>query len=498
MGILIKNNIVNQKGNPAWYESSLATRPIANLQGRMFVDTDTPSTGIYRDNGTGWDQVADPGAGTTGTLQQVTTNGKTTNQGITITAGGLNANNIALNANTGIVKTTAISQVMANNDLWEIYGIGNNASGIGEGELVFSLGDDGRAFATGGERFRFTYDSNIVSGTPKDVFIVDYDLSYFNNNLGINTSTPGTPLDVHGTTGVIAQLENTTTQNTLLSFRNQGAGIWSIGNNYNTGANDYIIYDAASFVNRFTLKSTGQTFIGTDTTSSGLLVVNSATSDNHIVCIGANAPSVRLRNTGTSPTLNAGFGISTATNNFIQSSVSGDYCIFNSSTTASPILFGIYNGTNTQEAARISAARNLIIAYTGSDSGQKLQVRGTSSFNSISCVSNTSYSNHGLVCVPRQDGSTITLSTIFPNVTFSGAAISLQIQILSTDGASTNSSLINCIRTFGTTWSYVLVSTVGTANVLTLTFAGTSAAPTLAITGTLGSISSVLYSIVTL
>ncbi len=294
MGILIKNNIVNQKGNPAWYESSLATRPIANLQGRMFVDTDTPSTGIYRDNGTTWDQVADPGAGSSGTLQQVTTNGSSTNVGISVSA----------------------------------------------------------------------------------------------NGIGIGTDIPGANiLDIHGTTGVLAQLENTGAQNSLLSFRNQGSGVWSIGNGYNAGANDFIVYDAVSFINRFTIKSTGQTFIGSDTTSSGLFVVNSSTSDNHIVVLGANAPSVRIRNAGTSPTLNVGLGISTAANNFIQGSVSGNFCIFNASTTASPILFGVYDSgsANTVEAARISASRNFLINTT-TDGGYKLSVNGTTNLTSTLTV----------------------------------------------------------------------------------------------------------------
>ena len=161
-----------------------------------------------------------------------------------------------------------------------------------------------------------------------------------------------------------------------------GVGKWNLSNFYNAAANDFIITDVTNTLNRLTIKNTGQTFIGTDVTSSGAFVVNNATSDNHIVCIGANAPSIRLRNTGTSPTLNVGLGISTATNNFIQGSASGNYCIFNSSTTASPILFGIYDaGTlNTQEAARISASRNLLVG-TVIDGGYKLQVSGTSLLN---------------------------------------------------------------------------------------------------------------------
>jgi hypothetical protein len=54
--------------------------------------------------------------------------------------------------------------------------------------------------------------------------------------------------------------------------------------------------------------------------------------------------------------------------------------MFNGSTTASPILFGIYDTTNVQEAARISAARNFLIGTT-TDSGEKLIVSGVSRFN---------------------------------------------------------------------------------------------------------------------
>jgi hypothetical protein len=314
MGILIKNNIVNQKGTPAFYESSLATRPIANIQGRMFIDTDVPSTGIYRDNGTSWNQVADFGAGTTGTLQQVTTNGSTTNVGISITT-------------------------------------------LTTGSILFS-GTNG-----------------LISQDNTNLFWDDT-----NNFLGIGpTGGPSALLDIHSATqNIFIQLNATSTNNSNIAFLNNGVGKWRIGNVYNSGANDFIIYDTTNSLSRLTIKNTGQTFIGSDTTSSGLLVVNSATSDNHLVLLGANAPSIRLRNAGTGGSLNAGIGISTATNNFIQGSASGNYCFFNSSTTASPILFGIYDSGvgNTVEAARISAARNFLVGGV-SDSGQKLQITGT-------------------------------------------------------------------------------------------------------------------------
>ena len=115
--ISVDYDILNQKQTPAFYASSLATRPAFGFPGRIFIDTDTPSSGIYRDTGTAWEQVADPGAGTTGTLQQVTTNGNTTTlgivvQGIDINDGaGTGANNIAIGTNSLSVNTTGYINV---------------------------------------------------------------------------------------------------------------------------------------------------------------------------------------------------------------------------------------------------------------------------------------------------------------------------------------------------------------------------------------------------
>ena len=403
-------DILNQKQTPAFYASSLATRPAAGFVGRIFIDSDSPSTGLYRDTGTAWIQIADPGAGTTGTLQQVTTNGNTTNKGISITAGGLTLGN-STGDNQTLLNLPASNTLIYRENVGSLYGFN---IGAGDNSLFLTNTEGGfyqtLYFGDGVITNIFGISaSNDLGVSWNPVLVVNQD-----NKVGINTNSPGVNLDVHGTTGVIAQFENTTTANTLISFRNQGAGIWSIGNNYNAGANDYIIYDATNFVNRFTIKSTGQTFIGNDTTSSGLLVVNSATSDNHIVCIGANAPSIRLRNTGTSPTLNVGLGISTATNNFIQGSASGQFCIFNASTTASPILFGVYDSGagNTQEAARISAARNFLVGSV-TDSGEKLQINGTGRFSgALSGTSATFLGSSGIVLrADVANGNNVTSNT---------------------------------------------------------------------------------------
>lgn len=198
-----------------------------------------------------------------------------------------------------------------------------------------------------------------------------------NGHLGVNTNAPGTALDVHHDQPTVAILNQTVATNDVrIGFQNNGVGLWRIGAFYNAGANDFGIFDAVGNIQPVTVKkTTGQVLIGTSTVGSGKLVVASATSDNGVQIVGASAPSLRIDNAESGPTKRAGFGISTATNNFIQGSADRDFCMFNGSTTASPILFGIYDTTNVQEAARISAARNFLVGTT-TDGGQKLQVNG--------------------------------------------------------------------------------------------------------------------------
>jgi hypothetical protein len=55
-------SILNQRQTPAFYADVLANRPAAGFIGRIFVSTNTYE--FYRDNGTSWDIIGGPGAGT--------------------------------------------------------------------------------------------------------------------------------------------------------------------------------------------------------------------------------------------------------------------------------------------------------------------------------------------------------------------------------------------------------------------------------------------------
>lgn len=70
--MFVNFNILNQLGSPSINSNTFANRPAAGQTGRLFVSTDTFE--IYRDNGTTWDLIGGPGAGTitgSGTATQV-------------------------------------------------------------------------------------------------------------------------------------------------------------------------------------------------------------------------------------------------------------------------------------------------------------------------------------------------------------------------------------------------------------------------------------------
>jgi hypothetical protein len=238
------------------------------------------------------------------------------------------------------------------------------------------IGGPGTSTVTGtGANGQVTYWDGASSITGSNNLFFDA----VNGHLGIGTITPGTALEIDHDQNTIIQLQQTVaTNDNRITFINSGVGLWRLGAFYNAGANDFGLFDIAAAAQPVTVKrATGQVLIGTSTVGSGKLVVASATGDNGVQIVGASAPSLRIDNAESGPTKRAGLGISTATNNFIQGSADRDFCMFNGSTTASPILFGIYDAGagNVQEAARISPARNFLVGVTV-DGGQKLQING--------------------------------------------------------------------------------------------------------------------------
>jgi len=174
MGFSYNVNVLNQKGSPAIYTDTFANRPAFGFAGRLFISNDTAA--IYEDTGTAWVLIANVSSGA-GTLQQVTTNGNTSNVGISVTAGGVSTNSATI---------TSLTQ----------------------GSVPF-IGAAG-----------------LITQDNTNLFFDDT-----NNRLGINTNTPSNNLDVHGTgTTALIALNNTAGNQSLIAFAKNSTAKWRIGN----------------------------------------------------------------------------------------------------------------------------------------------------------------------------------------------------------------------------------------------------------------------------
>jgi hypothetical protein len=110
-GLNVNVEVINQRGTPALYADALANRPAAGFVGRIFIDTDSPSSGIYRDTGTAWVNVAGGGGGTQN-LQSVCTFGNTTTTrvGIGVTPPGATSQLLVNSSDTFTTFPNCISQ----------------------------------------------------------------------------------------------------------------------------------------------------------------------------------------------------------------------------------------------------------------------------------------------------------------------------------------------------------------------------------------------------
>lgn len=85
-GFKVNFSVNNQLSTPSIHAAPFAQRPAAGQPGRVFIDSDNPSTGIYRDTGTTWVSIGNPSTPDVDTLQIVTGRGNTTTNSITVGA----------------------------------------------------------------------------------------------------------------------------------------------------------------------------------------------------------------------------------------------------------------------------------------------------------------------------------------------------------------------------------------------------------------------------
>ena len=283
--ISVDYDILNQKQTPAFYASSLATRPAFGFPGRIFIDTDTPSSGIYRDTGSAWVQVADPGAGTTGTLQQVTTNGNTTTlgiqvQGIDINDGaGTGSFNTAIGTDALFSNTTGSSNTAIGYQSLPLNTTGNNNTGLGLQSL--------NANTTGGNNVAIGVSALNGNTTASNNTAIGY-RSLFLNTTGANNTAIGQSSLTANTTG----------------FSNVGIGSRALTAN-TTGAQNVAIGPDALYINTTgnTNTAIGTAALSLNTTGGGntaigVSALNSNTTANFNTAVGGS--SLAANTTGTS------------------------------------------------------------------------------------------------------------------------------------------------------------------------------------------------------
>jgi hypothetical protein len=117
---------------------------------------------------------------------------------VSLGTNGLSAGTITLQQQALNSSTYKITQQMATNDYWSIYGFATIAD---EGDLFFEL-QDNAAFVNG-QRFRFRY-GNDSSGVPKDILLMDYNGATIDGTLVVNSSITGNSFIKSG--GTSAQL----------------------------------------------------------------------------------------------------------------------------------------------------------------------------------------------------------------------------------------------------------------------------------------------------
>lgn len=554
MSLRVDLNIINQKGTPAFYSDTFANRPAAGFAGRVFISTDTGA--IYEDTGSTWTLIADAGAGTTGTLQQVTTNGNTTTQGISITAGNLAIGTATAGAPLDIHTNTGTAA--------QFNGTGTNNAYVFFQNAGASKWRVGNLYNAGANSFEFVdaaRSTNVMSlrstGTYQEVYVNGYNtisnIASFSSagNYAIN---PSLTLSIPTTTtfnsgaswsGMATSLLNTWGANNtidqgavmsgFIGVNRQSFSTTGLSITLNQGSNGIRAICGMQVLNQ-----TGGTNAGTISHGASLLVQGvypggsaNVTYTNYYGLLlnqldefgtvtftnrwgiyqgGASDKNYFAANTLIGTTTDSGYKLDVNGTGRFTGALNTSQLI-QTADSSTEMKIGRYNssfpnayidaigpsgdvgfqwrtqigGSGGGTKMFLTALGNLLIGTT-TDNGNKLQVSGNQSIYNGSLIvsSNNRIDKQGTTCVPDQDNSSVTLSSIFPYFNFAaGNDVSLQLQIIATSGASGNATsyIYNCVRTDTGTWTSLLVSTVGSVNPLTLTFTGTTAAPILTITG---------------
>ena len=223
----------------------------ATTIGALYIARDGSSLAepsIYQANGSIWVPIGSYGIGTDATLEDVTTNGNTTDKGIQITAGGLSTNSLT---DTGLTA--------------------KSVPFVGTGGLITQ------------DNTNFVWDNT-------------------NKWLGIQTNTPTAELDLHSTTSTpMLALNNTAGNPQNILFQNTNVSKWRLGN---AASNTFTLFNNNLGVVAMSVKTTDNTFyvagnLGINNSApTRALDVNGTTNLGGVTNIQTTANNYYLQNNG--------------------------------------------------------------------------------------------------------------------------------------------------------------------------------------------------------
>jgi hypothetical protein len=348
--ITLDLSILNQKGTPMFNSDIFANRPNFGIPGRIFISTDTLE--IYRDTGSAWDQLGGGGGG--GTISGTIAAGQVAFGTAANTIGGTNnlywdnaSTFLGINTNTpnnNLVVNTIVSDggillKQNNTSIGELIRVGtNNYSKL----LLINAGINNIDINAGGFSYirqnNFAIGSNTDTGQKFQVVgnsLLNGDVT-FSSSTGMFWNSTNNRLGIN-TNNPISQLHifNTVGQNTQLQLTSNTANAAIIGFNDSTAGIGSFLATGSSFT------------FGTYQSSQ----VNLTGGVGGVGIRTGNAANAHIR--------------------FYSGNANADF---------SP------------EIARFLSTSGNLLINTTTDTGQKLQVNGTSSF-----IGNATFSGYAYI-----------------------------------------------------------------------------------------------------
>lgn len=400
-GFKVNFSVNNQLSTPSIHAAPLAQRPAAGQPGRVFIDSDNPSTGIYRDTGTTWVVIGMPSSPDVDTLQTVTDRGNTTTQSITVGAATVPVGTID-------VRRTAVSLNNAND-----YGVVVNTAPTIPNGANFSISTNINA-VTGSQLLTFA--GNATLGNQNVLAAGFFTTSIGSSGAGTITvdqaATVRAPSAIKAFSYFNTNAATTITHNAGILIGqpiNSGSNAATVTNNFMLIVSDSTPQSGTiNYTNRWGIYQEGTTdrnyfagncLLGTTVDAGYRLNVSGIlrnTSDAYFattsgnVGIGTTTPSSQVNYTGL--TIN-NTGPGSASGSFVNLNRSGvETGQFLASGTvvalaaipALPLSFQ----TNGSERMRIFSNGNIAVG-TSVDAGQKFQVNGTSSLGGDVTITTT-------------------------------------------------------------------------------------------------------------